>query len=57
MVYLHRNGSFEAVETYINNLPQIRISTFNEYQKAHTEKWLFEQLWDQVDQIHSLWPS
>ena len=28
MVYLHRNGSLVAVETYMNNLPQTGISTF-----------------------------
>ena len=28
MVYLHGNGSFVAVETYMNNMPQIGISTF-----------------------------
>ena len=34
MVYLHLNGSFEAVETYMNNLPQIGIFTFNLAQKT-----------------------
>ena len=34
MVHLHCNGSFEAVETYGNNLNQIGISTFN----IHTEE-------------------
>ena len=28
MVYLHWNGSFEAVETYLKYLPKIEISTF-----------------------------
>ena len=34
MVCLHCNGSFKTVETYMNNLPQIGISTFN----IHTEE-------------------
>ena len=28
MVFLRGNGSFVAVETYMNNVPQIGISTF-----------------------------